>query len=88
MAEANELVVIEMTTAGRIRLDGQIQSAMEAHGYAPYDYDALDLGFHLPAHWPGDAECEVTQAQLIVLAKKLNLRVVNNDPMVQIRKGF
>ncbi|RKY12685.1 MAG: hypothetical protein DRP65_00570 [Planctomycetota bacterium] len=88
IADNNELMVTEMTTVGRMRLDSQIQTAMEAAGYKPYDYKSLDLGFELPITWPLDPECEVTQAQLIVIARKLNLRVVNTDTMVQARKGI
>lgn len=85
MAEANERIVIEMTTAGRIRLDGQIQAQMEAKDYKACDYRTLDLGFELPITWPADPHLEVTLAQLVALAQKLDMRIVLNDPMAQAR---
>ncbi len=83
MADENERIMIEMTTAGRLRLDGQTQDLMQANGYRAYDYDALDLGFHLPTQWPLDPQSEVTVAQLVVLSIKLNLQFIFADPMVQ-----
>ena len=35
----------------------------------------VDLGFDLPVNWPADMACEVTLAQLTVLARKLEMRI-------------
>lgn len=76
MSKKNETVIIELFSADRIKLSEQIYKAMEAKGFKPYDYAALDMGFDLPCQWPADKACEVTIAQLVVIAQKLNLRIV------------
>jgi len=78
MADENEIVVIELVTADRIMLSEQILAAMQAGGYTAYDYRSLDLGFDLPVSWPANIKSELTLAQLVTLAKKLDLRIVIN----------
>ena len=72
-------VTVELLSVDRMKLDSQICSRMEQLGYKAYDYDSLGLGFHLPANWPADVNCEVTMAQLVVLSVKLNMQLVIND---------
>lgn len=78
MADENEIVVIELVTADRIMLSEQILAAMQARGHAAYNYRSLDLGFDLPTSWPAGIESELTMAQLVILARKLDLRIVIN----------
>ena len=75
MSDKNEIVTIEMNSSDRLRLYGQITARMEAKGYNPCDFSKLDLGFELPAGWPVDINAEPTMAQLVVLAKKLEMRI-------------
>ena len=82
MADENEIVKIEMTTLGRVQLGEQILAQMEAKGFKAYDYRALELGFELPITWPTDPRLEVTLAQLVVLAQKLDMHVVIIDPIM------
>jgi hypothetical protein len=77
--EANELVVIEMAASDRIRLGQQICSRMQQLGFAPYDYDKLQLGIDLPVNWPEDKDSQPTLAQLTVLAVKLKMRICIGD---------
>ncbi len=79
MPGENEIVVVELSPEGRLRLYGQITAAMEKAGYNPCDYDSLKLGFELPAGWPVDKDAEVTLAQITVLAVKLGLRIMIGD---------
>ena len=73
--ENNETVVVRMATADRLRLDQQINGRMQKMGQQPYDYKKLDLGFKLPVMWPADMNCEVTLAQLTVVARALDMRI-------------
>jgi len=75
MNEKNETVVVDLDFADRMRLQEQILAAMQEEGFKAFDYDALDLGFHLPASWPADKDCEVTLGQLTVLAVKLEMQI-------------
>ena len=85
MPEPNEIVVIELSPEGRMRLSNQILRRMEDMGLLPFRYDALELGFHLPLGWPDDPKVEITLAQLAVLMNKLNMRLtigeLNAAPM-------
>ena len=85
MSEPNERIVIDLPPAARMRLSSQILRRMEEMGFKGFQYGALDLGFHLPAEWPDDPAVEITHAQLVVLATKLNMRLtiadVNFSPM-------
>jgi hypothetical protein len=76
MSEANEIVVIEISTDRKISLYGQISSAMERLGYNPCDYESLELGFDLLPDWPCGKNCELLLSQLVVIARKLKLRIV------------
>jgi len=71
----NETVVVVMERGDRLRLDQQICDRMQAMSLQAYDYKKLDLGFDLPVNWPADMACEVTLAQLTVLARKLEMRI-------------
>lgn len=85
MHDPNELIVIELSPAGRLRLSSQIYRRMEQMSLIPFRYDALDLGFHLPANWPDDPAVEITLVQLTVLMRKLTMRLtigeLNAAPM-------
>lgn len=74
-----ETVIIELVTSDRLKLNNQIYARMEELGYTPYDYDALELGFHLPISWPADKDSEITLSQLTVIAYKLKMVIVIND---------
>ena len=79
MPEPNELIVIELSPVGRLRLSAQIFRRMEELRLIPFRYDALDLGFHLPAGWPDDPAVELTMAQLTVLMHKLKMRLTISE---------
>ena len=79
MADENETIAIDLSSEGKLRLYGQVTARMEELGYNPMDYDSLKLGFELPAGWPVDIKCEVTLAQLTVLACKLKMRIIISD---------
>ena len=79
MPEPNEIVVIVLSPAGRMRLSGQIFSRMEYLRLIPFRYDELNLGFHLPANWPDDPAVEITMAQLVVLMQKLKMRLTISE---------
>ena len=74
--DENEIVIIEMAASDRLRLDQQINDRMEKLGHAAYGYSRLDLGFELPVNWPADMNCQLTLAQLTVIAVKLKMRIV------------
>ncbi len=82
MVDENEIVVIEIVTADRIMLSEQIMAQMTSLGYPAFDYPRLNLGFDLGPTWPADIESELTLTQLIVLAKKLDMRIVINGLIV------
>ena len=79
MHEPNEIVVIELSPEGRMRLSGQIYSRMEELRLIPFRYDALDLGFHLPADWPDNPAVEITMAQPVVLMQRLEMRLTISE---------
>jgi len=79
MSDRGEMVVIEMVSAERLKLYGQITARMKELGYNPCDYNGLELGIDLPADWPIDMNDHPTMAQLIVLARKLKMRIVINN---------
>jgi len=88
MADENEIVTIEMAASDRLRLDCQINDRMEKLGYARFDYASLGLGFELPMNWPADMNCQLTLAQLTVIANKLNMRIViDNLNLIPRREG-
>ena len=75
----NEIVTIELTPEGAMRLNNQIVSGMEHKDYPPYNWKHLDLGFELPPGWPADKDARPTLAQLIVFAQKLGMQIEIND---------
>lgn len=88
MPEKGEMVIIEMAPSDRLRLYGQITGRMEKLGYNACDYRALNLGFELPANWPVDINAEPTLAQLVVLARKLEMRIViDNLNLVPLKES-
>jgi len=83
VSEQNEIVVIDLTPADRLRLDQQINDRMAKLGYDRYGYHNLGLGFWLPISWPTDKDSELNLAQLTVLARKLGMRIlVTNLEMI------
>lgn len=90
MKYENELITVEMLPSERLRLYGQITSAMQKLGYD--SYRQLNLGFELPDTWPVNENTQPTLAQLIVIAMKLKSRLVinniyfepGNEPQVKI----
>jgi len=83
---AESAVVIQMATSHRLRLSNQILAQMQKKGFTPYDYAELQLGFDLPPDWPAAADEELTLAQLVVLAVKLNMQIVITDLDMEARK--
>jgi len=86
MSSENQIVSVEMTAVKRMELDRQISEAMKAKGCANGEYNKLGLGFELPEGWPVDKDSEITMAQLIVLAQKLDLKIVINDLCMMPRR--
>ena len=74
--DENETVVIEMFPDARIGLHGQITAQMKRLGYNTCDYSKLGLGIELPADWPVAENAQPTLAELIVVAHKLNMRII------------
>jgi len=88
MVAENEIVTIEMAASDRLRLDCQINDRMEKLGFARFDYASLELGFELPMNWPADMNCQLTLAQLTVIANKLKMRVIiDNLNLIPRREG-
>ena len=89
--DENEIVTVAMWPDNRLRLYGQVTARMEKLGHNPCDYKQLGLGFELPADWPYAEESQPTLAQLIVVAVKLNMKIVIHDlglePMVTDVQG-
>lgn len=82
-----EMVQIDMVTADRLRLYGQITARMKEFGYNSCDYNGLELGIDLPADWPMDMNDRATIAQLIVLARKLKMQIViSNLDMIPLKQ--
>ena len=79
MADENETISIDLSSESKLRLYSQVTARMEELGYNPFDYDSLELGFELPAGWPVDIKCEVTLAQIVVLAVKLKMQITISD---------
>jgi len=77
--DKNETVVIALQPTDRLKLYGQITAQMERLDYNPCDYSGLKLGFELSATWPVDEKCQPTLAELIVVAVKLNMRIIIID---------
>jgi hypothetical protein len=77
--DENETVVIDMSAGGRLKLCEQIHKAMIEAGYKEFDYGSLELGFELTPEWPAGKDTELTLAQLVVIATKLNVRVMIHD---------
>ena len=87
MKDENETITVEMLGVDRMKLQGQINDRMVSLGYRRYDYDKLNLGFHLPQEWPLDKDAQPTLAQLLVVAMKLRMRIIiSNLDMVARRE--
>jgi len=74
-----ETVIVEMNGSDRIRLANQISDRMKELGYSRSGYAQIELGFELPLNWPAAEGCEITLAQLTVLAYKLKMRIIIAD---------
>ena len=79
MVGDNEIVTVAMWPDNRLRLYGQITGQMEKLGFNPVSYDQLDLGLELAADWPYGEKSQPTLAQLIVVARKLEMKIVIHD---------
>ena len=86
MADTKQILTIELASGDRLRLDQQINDRLESLGYKRFDYGSLGLGFKLDADWPGDQDCEITLAQLTVLAVKLKMRIIVTNLDIVARK--
>ena len=84
--DGNEIVVVEVASDVKLRLYGHLTARMQELGYAPGDYKALHLGVDLPLTWPVNCGYEVTLAQLVVLAQKLQMRIVITNFCLENRK--
>jgi hypothetical protein len=78
MTDPNEMLVLELDAGIRMRLADQIIRQLNTGGLGT-DLNILDLGFKLPVGWPVDMNAQPTLAQLVVLAKRLNLQIVISD---------
>jgi hypothetical protein len=91
MSDPNEILVLELDAGIRMRLADQIARQMNVQGFGAEHFKRLNLGFELPVGWPVDMNAQPTLAQLIVLAKKLNLQIVISDlnvlPLKNEQKG-
>lgn len=90
MPDENETVVIEMAPDDRIRLYGQVTAQMEKLGHNPCDYNSLNLGIDLPADlpadWPVGEKSQPSMPQLVVVARKLDMRIIITDLILIPRK--
>jgi len=86
MPDKNEIISIDLSSEGKLRLYSHVTAQMERLGYNPMDYGSLHLGFELPAGWMVDIKCEVTLAQLTVLAVKLKMQITISDLNIFERK--
>jgi len=86
MADENEMVVIEMWPDDRRKLYGHITSQMDHLGYNPCDYGSLNLGIELPADWPHAENAQPTLAQLIIVARKLEMKIIIHHLELEPRK--
>ena len=83
----NETVKVILERDIRLRLDCQINDRMRAKGLAAYDYNTLDLGFKLEPKWPADMNCEVTLAQLTVVAHALDMQIeITNLDLLKVKE--
>ncbi len=76
MTDEKAIVSIDAGLDVRLRLYNQISDGMKKLGYNNGDYSGLDLGFELPANWPVDMNAQPTLAELVVVARKLEMRIV------------
>ena len=83
---ANETVTVRLKN--KVRLNTAIAERMQQLGYKPFDYEALDMGFELPAKWPADSYDSPTLAQLTVLACKLKTVIVIGEITLMPREQF
>jgi hypothetical protein len=81
-----DTVIIVLQPAERMTLDQQINDRMEQLGHGRYDYRALGVGIDLPANWPGDVDCEINLAQLVVLATVLKMQIIIGGVQMAPRK--
>jgi len=84
---SSEIVSVDMAADARLTLYAYITSQMEKRGLNPMDWGELDLGFELPAGWPVDVGSLPTMAQLIVIAVKLEMRIVITNLVMLPRKA-
>jgi len=68
-----ETVTVRLTDRDKTKLISALSDRMHELSRKPFDYEALDLGFDLPANWPADSDDSPTLAQLTVLACKLKM---------------
>ena len=90
MSDRNEIVKLQMTPRCVTELNCALAGRMEQIGHHAFDYEALDLGFELPAHWPANKDNPATLAQLTVLAYKLEMEIritnISLVPQEQVQK--
>jgi len=86
MPNENEIVIINIPHLVKVELYSKVTSRMENLGYNTVNYGALDLGFELPADWPFGRDTEITMAQLVVIAKKLDMRISITELFIEPRQ--
>lgn len=79
-----QIVKIELSPAGRIRLGEQIDNQMIAMGYNRHDYNSLNLAFELSGNWPEDKSSELTMHKLGFLANRLKMNLIIGDRGVDL----
>ncbi|MCK9243637.1 MAG: hypothetical protein WC877_03385 [Dehalococcoidales bacterium] len=80
----NELVVIEMPTTELLRLSEQINNRLIETGYPAGTINAVVPGLNLESSWPFGAG--PTLAQLVVIAKKLDMKITISNLYVEPHK--
>lgn len=79
MTDSNEMISVELYPGALLDLHAYITDRMEKAGHS--DFDSLDLGLELPSGWPG-VGTQPTLAQLVVVARKLELRLTITNLIV------
>jgi nitrogen regulatory protein PII len=86
-----EVIKIELTAEGRMRLDYQLREGLTKEKYSSsVSFNVLGLGFQLDDDWP--FEGEILFSQLVALACKLKMQIIIGDinlsPMIQETKSL
>jgi len=81
--DANEMVVLELAPDALLRLYSNITGRMQSLGMNSADWRELGPGLDLPAGWPIDKDARPTLAELVVIARKLQMRITIRELSMQ-----